>query len=292
MLFTLRPSTPPPALHVQHPRPLAAKGIASAPKRVCIGGRALPFLARFARGNVGGCVCIKDAADKIQAATSADLLRPQLFLVSRDLGAGRQGACPAELGVVAAAEMRWLRRANKVDEAALQSAAAVFALLGGIPAGEEPHDERTLDELLALCRAEFAASAPHPACVRRWLASEWPPVALHPMPPHGEALPASGPAGFSEAFRLPDGVECGLCGMTIPPARHHVLCLQCARHWPTLPHGPTGGCDAWHVRRHGGVRDRGVRRGGVGRGQRSERELVPRCRKAQPSFWRGEKQGV
>ena len=224
MLFTLRPSTPPPALHVQHPRPLAAKGIASAPKRVCIGGRALPFLARFARGNVGGCVCIKDAADKIQAATSADLLRPQLFLVSRDLGAGRQGACPAELGVVAAAEMRWLRRANKVDEAALQSAAAVFALLGGIPAGEEPHDERTLDELLALCRAEFAASAPHPACVRRWLASEWPPVALHPMPPHGEALPASGPAGFSEAFRLPDGVECGLCGMTIPPGTRCCVC--------------------------------------------------------------------
>lgn len=175
------------------------------------GGRALPFLPPFSSVTVGGCQCIQDAARKVQLAISADALRRSLYLVSRNLGAGRHGASLVELGVVAADEVSFLLRANRVDEAALQVAVAVFALLGGGWPGEEPNDGRTLDELLALCRAEFAASAPRPVYVRQLLQSHWPLVALHPTP-RGVALPT----GFSQAFAKPDGIECAKCGINIP----------------------------------------------------------------------------
>lgn len=64
------------------------------------GGRALPFDPPFPAVRVRDCATIDIAARRLQTAVQGrDLLRC-LPLVSGKLGAGRKGACPAELGVV------------------------------------------------------------------------------------------------------------------------------------------------------------------------------------------------
>jgi hypothetical protein len=187
-------------------------------------GRALPFILMWPTPDACGCATVGDGAALMLSGHTSVELRRLLTALSRNLGAGRNGAGLAELAVVAAMQMRHGRRSlvGRVDAACLQVASAVYAALGR---GEPSGDARTLDDLHALPRAAFLAAEPDPSVARRLLASEWPPATSRPrVPAAPEPVAAIAPT-FSSAFEVVAGaVECAKCAMSISPRSRCPAC--------------------------------------------------------------------